>query len=267
MKLRLIANLITLVVTTFLLIFVVMAWYVSNDNTSARGVIGATAEGKSLYMSSTFIPTENQKTVTELDSNIWKMNLDINTNSLLLPVSTNDAINYYYTPDINEDGTAIDTDGDYNFVKVTTSKSFYYLEKELYFIVADASDTRCSLKNISINQGSDESSNIFKSVRVYFEDADDSRYNNMFKYHEENAVYPAVSETSVALTDPAISDGIQSPDKFNFRLSGSYKVEDVTTYTFKKIIIRVWVEGQDPNAVATYAGTGFTINLAFATYN
>lgn len=268
MKLRLFVNLITLAVTSFLLIFVILAWYVTNDEVTATGVIGASAEGNNLYMSSTFIPSENQTTITVLNPNDWKMDLNINTNSLLLPVSTTDAKNFYYTPDVDTDGSAVIKDGKYNFLKVTTSKSYYYLEKEIYLCLADAKDVNCCLKNIVINQGVDEDSNIYKAVRVYFEDSDDSNNNQMFKYEDTLLpVYPAVSTTSVSGTDPAIVSGTQSPDKFHFGLTGSVSDGITTTYTFKKIIIRIWVEGQDENALATYAGTGFSIHLVFATYD
>ena len=190
MKLRLFVNLITLAVTSFLLIFVILAWYVTNDEVTATGVIGASAEGNNLYLSSTFVPSENQTTITTLNSNDWKMDLNINTNSLLLPVSTNDAKNFYYTPDVNSNGTAVIKDGNYNFLKVTTSKSYYYLEKEIYLCLADAKDVNCCLKNIVINQGSDDTSNIYKAVRVYFEDTDDLTNNQMFKSEEtENKPY------------------------------------------------------------------------------
>ncbi len=42
MNKKLILNIITLVITTFLLIFVINAWYVTNEKASVNGIIGAT---------------------------------------------------------------------------------------------------------------------------------------------------------------------------------------------------------------------------------
>ncbi len=264
MKLKLIANLISLVLTATLLVFISLAWFVTNEKANASGAIGASASGDNLYISSTFNPAENQTTINELDSN-WSKDISINTNSLLLPVSTNDAKDYFYTPSINPDGTAIVTNNKYNFVKVTTAKSFYYLEKTIYLCLDDESNANCCLKFIDIKQGTDIDSNIFKSVRVYFEDATNNT-NKMFKYKNQTA-YPAISETAIANADPAIDSGTQFPSVFNFPLVGRTTSDDVSIYTFKKILMRIWVEGQDSNALATYAGTGFKVNLVFATYN
>ncbi len=264
-KMRLIINLVTLILTATVLIFISMAWYVTNEKAEVSGVVGASAVGDNLYISSTFSPSANQTTINELDSN-WKKEITIDTNSLLLPVSTNDASNYYYTPDVASDGTAIVSNNKYNFVKVTTAKSFYYLEKTIYLCLDDEKSSSCCLKYVNIKQGTDVDSNIFKAVRVYFED-EANETSKMFKYQDETA-YPAISETAVANTDPAIDAGTQVPSIFNFPLVGkTINEEDVTTYTFKKIVIRIWVEGQDSNALATYAGTGFKVNLVFATYN
>lgn len=124
-KLNNILTILSLLVTSLLLIFVVRAWYATNKQANVSEAIGATAGGKNLYLSisysgeSSFLYSEENFT-----DGGWGTQVSLETANILLPVSTNDASNFYYTNDINEQGVAIANNGVYNFNLVTTSQSY-----------------------------------------------------------------------------------------------------------------------------------------------
>ncbi len=316
MNKKLIFNVSTLAVTTFLLILTVFSWYVTNTEVSATGITAATGSNK-LLVSSTYSSeyntysddddTDYESTFTNLDSTYWSTSASIVSNQLLLPTSTSNATSYYYTNDVSSDGTAFrsynkatviedtfTTDGslyiysnstytqvtsgsydstetyytyDYNFLDVTQVGSYYYISKSIYICNAEATDLTCVLRKVQVSQGTDETSNIYKSVRVYLE-SDNS--NNIYKYYDSNDTtagdaLPATSETTIADTDPAINGGYVNDSTLQFTAPGITTTDGTTTYTAVEVKVCIWVEGQNANALATYAGTGFNLDLLFVT--
>ena len=155
----------------------------------------------------------------------------------------------------------------YNFLDITNVGSYYYISKSIYICNAEATDLTCCIRKLTISQGTDLTSNIFKSVRVYLETNNE---NEIFKYYdstEPNAgnALPATSTSTIASLDPASNSGSIPDDILKFSLPGIETVDDTTTYTAVEIKVKIWVEGQNPNAIATYAGTGFNVDLLFVT--
>ena len=255
--------LFSLTVTSLLLIMTIMAWYATNKTATVEEGLGATATGKNLYLSTTysgeasFIYTESSFT-----NGGWATEVSLEASNILLPVSTNDATSFYYTNDIDTDGSAIDDGGVYNFNLVSTSASYYYISKTIYLTTSESTNLNCCLRNIVIEQGTDESSNLFEAVRVAFTIGNNTK---IFKA-SNNTVYPATSLTAVALTDPALLQGGQSNNTFTFSVNGATESGDDITYNVTSVGIKIWVEGQHPKAIATYAGTGFRIKMGFQSY-
>lgn len=260
-KLNNILTFVSLGLTALLLILVVRAWYAVNKTANVESGVGATAVGKNLYISSTYNGGDTFIYDESTFNSTWKTEADLTISNILIPASTVDATNYYYTNDINEYGTAIQTDGNFKFNLITTSKSYYYAEKTVYLCTSEEVDMNCCLRNISIEKGIDET-DIYKSVRVAF------KYSTNTKIFRGNVdtCYPAVSTTAVSNTDPSLQSGGQANGTFSFPIVGAETVDDVTTYTVTAVSVLIWVEGQDPNAIATYAGTGFKVNMSFQTY-
>ena len=262
-KLKIIFNLITLALTTGLLVMITLAWYAVNKTASVNEAIGCTASGKNLYLSTTYSGADSfLYSETTFENGGWGTTASLNASNILLPVSTNDATNFYYTNDIDVDGTAISDSGVYNFNLVTTSASYYYVSKKIYLTTSEETDMNCCLRNISIENGTDESSNIYEAVRVSFTSGTTTK---IFKATSTN-IYPAISTTQVANSDPGITQGGQANSIFTFGIRGVTKDGDDVNYNVTSIIIKIWVEGQHPEAIATYAGTGFKLNMSFQTY-
>lgn len=312
---NLILSVISLIVTTGLLVLIIYSWYVTNEKATVSGIT-ASSESNTLYISTTYgsgYNTYNEvndyvSTFTNLDTDYWKSTATIsNNNQLLLPTSSPNGSVFYYTPDVNSDGTAnrkymkvavtqstFTTDGSlytytngsyvsvnsgeydstktyykyqYDFMDVTSLGTYYYIEEDLYVCNDSEKDLVCSIRKVDISQGSDDSSNIYKSARIYVES---SNNDQIFRYYDENdansgIAYPANSLSTVSNSDPSHISGIIGDNVISFNVPGAVTENDVTTYTAVKIKLKIWVEGQNTNANATYAGTGFNIGLTFVT--
>ena len=262
-KLNNILTILSLLVTSLLLIFVVRAWYATNKQANVNEAIGVTAGGKNLYLSTTY---NGDSSFLYTESNItdggWGTQVSLDAANILLPASTSDASNFYYTNDINTQGEAIDDNGVYNFNLVTTSQSYYYVSKKIYLTTLEELDMNCCLRNITIEKGEDTSSKIYEAVRVSFTKGNVTK---IFKA-TSNIVYPAASVTTVASTDPGINQGGQGNTVFSFNLSGATVSGDDKYLNVEEVLVKIWIEGQHPEALATYAGTGFKVNISFQTY-
>ena len=268
-KLNNLFTILSLCLTALLLVFVVRAWYAVNKTASVEAGSGATAVGQNLYLS-TIYNSDNAFTYNEsnMTSGGWGSEVDLTASNILLPVSTYDATNFYYTNDIDIDGTAIVTSGDYNFNLVTTSASYYYVSKTIWLSTSEEEDLNVCLRNVSIVKGTDVDSNIYNAVRISVTTPDGTT-TKIFR-SDSTTVYPANGLTTVATTDPAINSGGQSNGTLNFTVPGA-TVEtvsdtEVKTCNVTSVIIKVWVEGQHTDAIVTYAGTGFRFNLSFQSY-
>ena len=262
-KLNNLLTYISLGVTSLLLVFVVMAWYAVNKTASVEAGNGATATGKNLYLSTTYGSLDSFTYSDQAFRNGgWGTEVDLTASNILIPASTYDGTNFYYTNEINQDGTAIANHNTYSFNLVTTSSSYYYVSKRIYLCTSEEEDLNVCLRNVSINQGSDENSDIYKAVRLSITDGVTTK---IFKA-DSTLVHPANSISTVSSTDPALNSGGQANSTFSFVVPGAETVDDVTTYSIAYVDIKVWVEGQHSDAIATYAGTGFTFNISFQSY-
>ena len=268
-KLNTILTLVSLTLTALLLVFVVRAWYAVNKTANVEAGSGATAVGQNLYLSTTY-GSNNSFTYSDanMSSGGWATEVNLTASNILLPVSSFDATNFYYTNDINVDGTAIVTEGDYNFNLVTTSASYYYVSKTIWLSTTETEDLNVCLRNVSINQGTDEDSDIYNAVRISVTTPDET-LTKIFR-SDSTTVYPATGLTTVSNTDPALNSGGQSNSTLSFTVPAAtvetVNESQVKTCNVTQVTIKVWVEGQHSDAVATYAGTGFRFNLSFQSY-
>lgn len=262
-KFNTILTCISLTLTALLLVFVVRAWYAVNKTATVEAGSGATAVGQNLYLSTTY-GSLNDFTYSEsnMSSGGWGTTVDLTASNILLPVSTFDATNFYYTNDIEQNGSAIHDGSTYNFNLVTTSASYYYVTKTIWLSTTETEDLNVCLRNVSINQGTDEDSDIYNAVRIAVTSGATTK---IFKADTET-VNPANSLTTVSNTDPALRSGGQSNSILPFTVPGATVENETKTCSVVSVTIKVWVEGQHSDAVATYAGTGFTFSLSFQSF-
>lgn len=261
-KLNSILSIISLCITSFLLVLLVFAWYATNKTANVESSVGATAVGKNLYLSTTYSGDSSFVYDESTFDTYWSTQADLTASNILLPVSTFDATNFYYTTEIDENGAAIHDGTTYNFNYVSTSTSYYYVAKKIYLCTSEPTNMNCCLRNISISQGSDDSSDIYRAVRISFTNGVNTK---IFKA-DSATVLPAVSATAISNTDPALVSGGQSNSTFSFPILGSTTVDDVSTYYVTEVLVKIWVEGQHQDAKAAFAGTGFTISMSFQSY-
>lgn len=155
----------------------------------------------------------------------------------------------------------------YNFLDVTNVGNYYYIEKSIYICNGEATDLNCCLRKVDIKIGTDEEANIYKAARVYLESGGSS---NIFKYYDSETpnagnALPANSATTILNSDPAINSGSIADNILQFTLPGVTTEGDVKTYSSVEVRVKIWVEGQNANALATYAGKGFNLDLLFVT--
>ncbi len=252
-RINLILSMTSLFFTAFLLLVTIFGWYVTNSTATASGITATTKSRSEVYMSTAYNGTDSLTTSNYTNYGFSK-NITITHTGALLPASSADASAFYYATTVGTDGTATGT----AFTAVTDSeKDYYYIDVNIYIISLEtSSDISIYLSSVKIAQGSG-STTLYKAVRV------STIYNTaatIFKCASGGDAYPAESTNSIASTDTAISAGSVDSDQVSISLDAleSESITDVECVT-----VRIWIEGQNSNAVATNDLSSFTVAMNF----
>lgn len=253
-RINLILSMTSLFFTAFLLLVTIFGWYVTNSTATASGITASTKGRSEVYMSTAYNGTDSLTTSNYTDYGFSKK-VTITHTGALLPASSADASAFYYATTVGTDGTATGT----AFTAVSsTEKDYYYIDVNLYIISLEtSSNISIYLSNVKIAQGSGTSTTLYKAVRV------STIYNStatIFKCASGGDAYPAESTNSIASTDTAILAGSVDSNQVSIALDAlaSESITDIECVT-----VRIWIEGQNSNAVATNDLSSFTVAMNF----
>ena len=128
----------------------------------------------------------------------------------------------------------------------------------------EAEDVSIYLSNITISQGSNTSSNLYKAVRVAISgnDKNGNVSEVVYRYDgTDGAALPVSGARSTLENDFAINSGEFSESDSNFTMALSKVAEG--NAVFYSFTVKIWIEGQNSHADSAYAGTGFFVTMSF----
>lgn len=231
----------------------------------------------------------------------YKDNQNKTNEPKLIPVSSADGKTFYTTDNyITTEGKITAEQSLFDEVKKTgTAKSegvvanertsLYYVDVPLYILTTGEGNVNLKLdeSNSKVKAAANETKNIYKAVKfAILDEGENNLANNVYgvenSYFDNNSAVIGVTDRKVK-TDGGYStantilvnknEGATAENRKTFELLGTSNVtganvyeKDSTTnkkYHYKKIIVRIWIEGQNTNCITDKANTSFNINLTF----
>ena len=260
----------------------VFGWFSSNRTVTASGMSVTVDTPKNIFVSNKDLSQEENNYIAL--SSISSTNYAFDTtcgftfNEKLYPASYN-GNNFYYARKVTSGGNAKDEANRDKFIQITSDLTdYYYIERTFYILTTyPTKDTVSSinvyLSNITISQGSTNSSNLYKAARVAISARDNTEgeeegelgtvSEKVYRYNTiDGSCLPANGVGSVMASDIAIDSGDQDSESNDAFIMNLKCVENSSCY-FYPITIKIWIEGQNANATSNYAGTGFFISFQF----
>ena len=276
LKLNIIASILSIVLILTGLIFTasVFGWFSNNKVVSANGMTVTVDVPKNIYVSSNDLSEieGSHIPVDQINNTDYSFDTTIGFafDQKLYP-SSYSGDDFYFARKVMPNGTAKSETNLNKFVLIDSSVSeYYYIEKTFYILTTYRKTTDIDLinvylSNVTISQGSNENSNLYKAVRIAISaiDKNGAISEKIYRYDEtDGACLPASGVNATVETDPALDSGDLSNTGSNAFLMDLGCVEDEEAY-FYPITVKIWIEGQNSNAITSYAGTGFYISFKF----
>lgn len=268
------------------------------NNDADYTMIESYAQSKTLVNTTKDLVTDG--TTALADNKI--SDIDNQNEPKLIPVSSADGKTFYTTDNyITTEGKIKAEQSLFDEVKKTgTAKSegvvanertsLYYVDVPLYILTTGEGNVNLKLdeSNSKVEAVANETKNIYKAVKFAILDEGENNladkvYGVENSYFDNNSAVIGVTDRKVK-TDGGYStantilvnknEGATADNTKTFELLGTSNVtganvyeKDSTTnkkYHYKKIIVRIWIEGQNTNCITDKANTSFNINLTFA---
>ena len=256
---------IFMILTTIIFLTIAYGWFSNNEKVNANSETVNVFLPVVVLASSTYEPkTENERIAQDtLGDNGFGVKIGFSPTNPLYPTSTPDGVSYRYATNVDKSGIALDTESEdlLMFEPVEDIyKKYFYIEQTFYLCTTNKEDITIYLSNVSIQAGTSES-NLYKSIRVALLTEDDT----LIVKHENGDALPANGDDTVCETDPAIYTTSIDNSSLRIVLPGvTYNDVNEKNYCSPvKVILRLWIEGQSPFAVAEYSGHAFLANLDF----
>lgn len=253
------------------------------NNAADFGKIENYANSKELNMKTKDIVTDGKVAATQIY-------VDDEHPTKLIPASSANGVSIYSTDNnISKAGIA---NADATFKTITednnTTTSLYYADVPLYILTTGEGDVTLQLDEgqSKIEAADNDEKNIFKAVRFAILDSNAANLGNVV-YGENNkylttgkGAVTAIGTDSKATTfetddKPAVEVSATSSDektrKSEISLVGTKNAtnknvkdeSETNKYQYTKIIVRIWVEGQNKYCVTENADAKFKMNLVF----
>ena len=264
------ALLVSVCILVASMVWGVSAWVVTNRKLQTKGMAFALDMPRGVFATSTPSPATLSSDL--LDEYDFVASVGIRSDRILNPVSTADTENWYVPVDVLPNGDVnAALDGDHFILLNETQADECIIDQTFYIVNTYAEDVTLHLSKVNIVHGTGLSSDsdIYKAVRVAVTVGDNT---TVYRVTEGAQDYGAASPVTGVLTtgaDPSIPAGEQpSPGVTVFLPAAKPAVEGTTgnmTLTTETVNVKIWIEGQNPYAVAAYAGTAFRVSLSFIT--
>lgn len=289
-KSKVVSALAMLLVSAVALSSASYAWFTMSKSVKVEGIqLQATAPDNVLIAKNseafdTITPYASTKTVAADSKDMYRGGTETNLNSadLLLPCSSIDGVALYATEDINDDGSDKTADSDYKVADSSTISAdkageIYYVDIPLYILTTGSSDVQVAIdtKESAITAEGDNT-NIFKAARFAVLDAD-ATDNAGGTFAADNTMFGNPVESLQNANKAKYADG-NTATLLGTDVSGTAitlkgtgnagNAKDVSgKYDYEKVVVRVWIEGQNKACVTANADQKFNVKLVFKAIN
>ncbi len=248
-----------------------VAWVVTNRKTRANDMT------VHIIMPRGVFATTHPNVPASFNSNTWDSydfttTVGITSDRILNPVSSVDAEHFYLPSDVLANGTVnTDVTGDWFVLLDDAEANEYIIDQTFYLCNTYTQDITLRLSNVTIACGSaatSSGSDLYKAVRcAVVVNGVTTQFRVTEGTNNYGAANPVNGVKSVG-TDASIPAGDQSAPYITLTLPKAVpsqvgQTTEMTMYT-KSIRVIIWIEGQNDNAVATYAGTAFRVSLTLS---
>ncbi len=257
--------LIVCCITVLICSSVAFSWFSSNSTVEEEEATIKTYVPINVMISEDLSSTDFTDTITLEDVNAYnfKTSVLINADYPLYPVSYNGKT-FRYATTINPDGTATTPGGTKKkFEEIDNDfKDFYYISKDFYVITTSPEDVYLYVRDASMLAGT--SGDLYKAIRICVSCGDTQL---IIRHSSDMGNDPnkfPVDTTSTTLDEEIAVRNIDLTDEtYKIILPASKSGESGIEYTPVLVNIKIWIEGQNENAVVSYAGTSFYVELGF----
>lgn len=298
-KSKVVSALAMLLVSAVALSSASYAWFTMSRSVSVEGIqLQATAPDNVLIAANSEEQFKNiasyasSKTLAADSADMYRGGTEINLNSedLLLPCSSTNGVKLYATQDIQDDGhDKVNDEGKgLNYTEVTvpkadaTTNEIYYVDIPLYILTTGSNNVKVAIdtKESTITPGVADT-NIYNAVRFAVLDdtkatniggtfaADANLFGNPVKSinnDTKNATYATDEENKAIALLGSEGAGTGTVAGTEITLKGTETADDKNVegkYEYKKVVVRVWIEGQNEACVTANADQTFNVNLVF----
>ena len=285
LKLNVIVSIFSITLIVILLVFTasVFGWFSTNTNVSTTGMNLTVDTPKNIYVSSKDLSQEEHNYIPNNMISTTDYSFDSSCGftftEYLYPSSyagSGDGLTgkFYFARKVLPSGRAKESSaadieqGKNQFVEVSDSiEGYYYIEKTFYILTTyhernNIDAIRVYLSNVTFSQGTDTDSNLYKAVRISVSATDKNGTIDEKIYKYDSTTANPASGVNSTISDPALVSGNQASTGANSFVMDLRCVSNDNCY-FYPITVKIWIEGQDRNAIASYAGTGFYISFQF----
>lgn len=264
------------------------AWFTMSKEVSVTGIeLQATAPDNVLIATNsdafdTITPYASTKTleVAEGKKDVLKGGVNPETaiaaSDLLLPCSSATGVNLYNTLDIKDSGEDKGAESKYTIsTNTAASTELYYVDIPLYILTTGSKDVDVAIDTEKSSIETVDSGNIFNAVRFAVLDDAMTTSKGVYTMNKEMFTGATPVESVVAeKADYAENDAAIELNKASevkkenkIKLKGTAKMDkanvDTNKYQYTKVVVRVWIEGQNKYCVTANANQKFIFNLTF----
>lgn len=244
-----------------------LGWISTNRNLDAEGhSLSAEVPDNILISTDSNLNSMTTVPVALMDNYHFSGREDFSVGGMLFPASF-DGETFWDANIVDEDGHALNLEGEgeHTYSIVPQEKlQFYRYITALHLSTTNFEDKQVYISRVEIQQGSSQNSELYKSVRISFQHGDD-----MIVYRYPGQLSYPVDDQDSVMSDFAVdTDDIDQNDNDTtiFIDLDAVTVEEDGSYTasIESVIIQIWIEGSNSNAIVDYAGTGFKVAIEFA---
>ena len=287
-KSKVVSALAMLLVSAVALSSASYAWFTMSKEVSVTGIeLQATAPDNVLIATNsdafeTITPYASTKTleVAEEKKDVLKGGVNPETaiaaSDLLLPCSSATGVNLYNTLDIKDSGEDKGADSKYTTSTNTAAATeLYYVDVPLYILTTGSKNVNVAIDTEKSSIETVAGGEIYNAVRFAVLDDAMTTSKGVYTMNKEmftgaTPVESVVAEkANYAENDAAILLGNASniAENNKIELKGTANMTganvDTNKYQYTKVVVRVWIEGQNKNCVTANANQKFKFNLTF----
>lgn len=293
-KSKVVSALAMLLVSAVALSSASYAWFTMSKEVSVKGIeLQATAPDNVLIATnsdefSTITPYASHKdlVVTGDKKDVLKGGVTPETaiaaSDLLLPCSSADGIKLYNTLDIKDSGE--DKGAASKYVESTNtaaSTELYYVDIPLYILTTGSENVDVAIDTEKSSIETVDDGKIYNAVRfAVLAVSDDAMTTSKGVYTMNKEMFTGATpvesvvaeKANYAENDAAIElNKVSEVQKNNkIKLKGTAKMTDANVdnnkYQYTKVVVRVWIEGQNKNCVTANENQKFKFNLTFKAF-